>query len=86
MPLAHADAPVSEQWNGRPVMRNLTQSWMIGDTLRDILAGQNAGCRGCILVRTGQSFDESEWHRALPFVVADDLLAAALHIIHEPRT
>jgi D-glycero-D-manno-heptose 1,7-bisphosphate phosphatase len=28
-------------------------SWMIGDSLSDILAGRNAGCKGSILVRTG---------------------------------
>jgi len=56
---------------------DLTQSWMIGDTLRDILAGQNAGCRECILVRTGQPIDENQFHHAKPFLVAEDLNAAA---------
>jgi len=65
---------------------DLAQSWMIGDTLRDILAGQNAGCRGCILVRTGQAVDEREFHRAMPFVMLDDLQAAAHFILKEPRT
>lgn len=32
---------------------DLAQSWMIGDTLSDLLAGRNAGCKGTILVRTG---------------------------------
>jgi D-glycero-D-manno-heptose 1,7-bisphosphate phosphatase len=59
----------------------LKKSWMIGDSLRDILAGQNAGCRGCILVRTGHAFDESDFAHAKPFVIADDLLAAAKHIL-----
>lgn len=31
---------------------DLAASWMIGDTLSDMLAGQNAGCRS-LLVRTG---------------------------------
>jgi D-glycero-D-manno-heptose 1,7-bisphosphate phosphatase len=59
----------------------LAQSWMIGDTLRDVLAGQNAGCRGCILVRTGHPIDETKFALAQPFHVADDLLAAARHIL-----
>jgi D-glycero-D-manno-heptose 1,7-bisphosphate phosphatase len=60
---------------------DLKKSWMIGDSLRDILAGQNAGCRGCILVRTGHAMDESHVALAKPFVVVDDLLAAANHIL-----
>jgi D-glycero-D-manno-heptose 1,7-bisphosphate phosphatase len=60
---------------------DLGASWMIGDTLRDMLAGQNAGCRGCIMVRTGQPRDETELGRAKPFVIVDDLLAAARHIL-----
>ena len=32
---------------------DLGQSWMIGDSLSDLLAGKNAGCRGSILVLTG---------------------------------
>jgi D-glycero-D-manno-heptose 1,7-bisphosphate phosphatase len=59
----------------------LAQSWMIGDTMRDILAGQNAGCRECVLVRTGQGVEEAEYGRARPFVVADDLSAAADYIL-----
>jgi histidinol-phosphate phosphatase family protein len=60
---------------------DLARSWMIGDTLRDILAGQRAGCRGCVLVRTGQAIDESEFHHAQPFIVLDDLQAAATFIL-----
>ncbi|MSU77147.1 MAG: HAD family hydrolase [Gemmataceae bacterium] len=55
---------------------DLTRSWMIGDTLRDILAGQGAGCRECILVRTGHAIEEEEFHRASPFILLDDLSAA----------
>jgi D-glycero-D-manno-heptose 1,7-bisphosphate phosphatase len=64
----------------RELHLDLGQSWMIGDSLRDILAGQNAGCRNCILVRTGQPIDETRFCLAKPFHVADDLSAAALHI------
>jgi D-glycero-D-manno-heptose 1,7-bisphosphate phosphatase len=60
----------------------LTESWMIGDALRDILAGQNAGCKGCVMVRTGHPVLEAEFSLAKPFVVVDDLLAAARHILN----
>jgi D-glycero-D-manno-heptose 1,7-bisphosphate phosphatase len=60
---------------------DLARSWMIGDTLRDIVAGQSAGCQGCILVRTGQPVDEAQFHHAKPFVVVEDLLAAARHVL-----
>lgn len=36
----------------RDLTLDLAQSWMIGDTVSDMLAGRNAGCR-TILVRTG---------------------------------
>jgi D-glycero-D-manno-heptose 1,7-bisphosphate phosphatase len=62
---------------------DLADSWMIGDTLRDVLAGQNAGCRGCVLVRTGQPFDEARITLARPFMIADDLSAAAMHILSD---
>jgi D-glycero-D-manno-heptose 1,7-bisphosphate phosphatase len=32
---------------------DLSRSWMVGDTISDLLAGRNAGCRATILVRTG---------------------------------
>ena len=57
------------------------KSWMIGDSFRDMLAGQNAGCRGCVMVRTGEVIDESLFERAQPFVVVDDLRAAARYIL-----
>lgn len=55
---------------------DLTASWMIGDSPRDVLAGHAAGCRGCILVRTGQPFDDAVLPPTLPLHMADDLLAA----------
>lgn len=32
---------------------DLASSWMVGDSVSDVLAGQRAGCGGSILVRTG---------------------------------
>lgn len=31
----------------------LASSWMVGDSISDVIAGRRAGCRGAILVRTG---------------------------------
>ena len=54
-------------------------SWMIGDAQRDIQAGLAAGCRGCVLVRSGMPVEEIE--RAENVWMADDLLAAAQLIL-----
>lgn len=35
---------------------DLSHCWMVGDQSRDTLAGKRAGCRGNLLVRTGQGF------------------------------
>ena len=56
---------------------DLANSWMIGDSVRDMLAGQRAGCKGCILVRTGHPIEDV----AAACHVADDLTAAVRHII-----
>lgn len=52
---------------------DLGASWVVGDSLRDVIAGQRAGCENGILVRTGKPLPEdiAPWH------VADDLAAAA---------
>ncbi|KAA2242894.1 HAD family hydrolase [Chitinophaga agrisoli] len=59
---------------------NLEQSWMIGDILHDVEAGNRAGCR-TVLLDNGH---ETEWlinpYRK-PSFVADDLLAAAALIL-----
>jgi D-glycero-D-manno-heptose 1,7-bisphosphate phosphatase len=59
---------------------DLGASWMIGDTVRDLLAGHNAGCRGSILVCTGQGLADGE-AAACAFATCDDLLAAAEWIL-----
>jgi D-glycero-D-manno-heptose 1,7-bisphosphate phosphatase len=52
---------------------DLAQSWMVGDSARDLLAGQSAGCRGCILVQTGHDIAD-----ALPLLRAGDHVVADL--------
>lgn len=56
---------------------DLRRSWAIGDMLRDLQAGRNAGCPGRILVRTGKGKTQETRSADLDFEVADDLLAAA---------
>ena len=51
---------------------DLGNSWMIGDSLSDILAGRNAGCAGSILVRTGYGCEVDPEEEAVT-LVADDL-------------
>ena len=60
---------------------DLDRSWMVGDTVSDMLAGRNAGCR-TILVETG--YGRSYAHRADPIDhKAADLSAAAEIILNE---
>ncbi len=56
---------------------DLARSWMIGDSERDIRAGQNAGCKGCVLVRTGHPIIGTMDN--VP--VVDDLDSAVRHIL-----
>lgn len=59
---------------------SLAQSWMIGDILNDVEAGNNAGCKS-ILVDNG---NETEWEmneRRKPFGVVTNILDAAKLII-----
>jgi D-glycero-D-manno-heptose 1,7-bisphosphate phosphatase len=54
---------------------DLGRSWMIGDTLSDLLAGRNAGCLGTVLVRTGYGQKLGD-HRGAADHVSEDLWAA----------
>lgn len=54
---------------------DLARSWMVGDMLSDMLAGRNAGCRGSILVRTGEPHEIVAAASHADHVV-DDLAAA----------
>lgn len=59
---------------------DLSKSWMIGDILHDVEAGNRAGCKS-ILINNG---NETEWksgpHRQ-PAYIADDLFQAAEFIL-----
>lgn len=58
----------------------IAKSWMIGDMISDILAGQNAGCLGTIFLACGQGRPHE---LVIPegALVCDDLAAAAHHIL-----
>jgi len=61
---------------------DLTSSWMLGDILNDVEAGNRAGCR-TVLVDCG---NESEWklgNYRLPTRVAPDIYSAAVMIASE---
>ncbi|HUP57156.1 MAG TPA: HAD family hydrolase [Bdellovibrionota bacterium] len=61
---------------------DLSRSFMIGDKFSDLVVGKNAGCRGSILVRTGDGrVTESKLKPGEAAYVADSLLDAAKWIL-----
>jgi D-glycero-D-manno-heptose 1,7-bisphosphate phosphatase len=61
---------------------DLSRSFMIGDKFSDLVVGRNAGCRGSILVRTGDGrVTESKLKPGEAAYVADTLLDAAKWIL-----
>lgn len=60
---------------------DLAASWMVGDSISDILAGRLAGCRGGILVRTGHDVLSSLALLRDREIVVDDLLTASRWIL-----
>lgn len=65
---------------------DLSKSWMIGDTISDMCAGRNAGCRSTVLVRTGYGADVSLPDAAVDHVVPDLWSAVDLIAGRETRT
>jgi histidinol-phosphate phosphatase family protein len=65
----------------RDLNLDLGHSWIIGDQVSDMLAGRNAGCRGGILVRTGQDVAPALAYLEADTLVANDLLTAATMIL-----
>jgi D-glycero-D-manno-heptose 1,7-bisphosphate phosphatase len=58
------------------------RSFMVGDKLADLEAGERAGCRS-ILVRTGYGGEEERRMQSGRAPVCDDLAAAVAMILHE---
>ena len=69
---------------GREMGLNLASSWVIGDSISDILAGRNAGCRAGILLRTGHDIADALPHLSDRDLVVDDLPAATRWILENP--
>lgn len=64
---------------------DLAASWMVGDSLSDVLAGKNAGCRGNIAVRSGLGHRVDPEHPGVD-VMLDDLPDAVRHILANTTT
>ncbi|PIS29106.1 MAG: Clp protease [Candidatus Marinimicrobia bacterium CG08_land_8_20_14_0_20_45_22] len=64
---------------------DLSQSWFIGDSKKDVEAGVNAGCR-TILVKTGvrETADAENWDPS-PEYITENLLTAAQLIKREKK-
>ena len=70
----------------RDLNLDLANSWIVGDQLSDMLAGRNAGCRGGILVRTGQGVAAAPALLGNDWPVVDDVWAAADRILNRSAT
>jgi phosphoglycolate phosphatase-like HAD superfamily hydrolase len=72
----------------RDLDADLSRSFMIGDSFRDVGAGRAAGVQGCVLLRTGYGRGELLWKSARatawPDFVADDLAHALEWIRRQP--
>jgi len=68
---------------------DLPSSWMIGDSVIDVEAGRNAGCKTARLLSAGEAFDEGEGGRGVSRsadIVAQSLLDAARQILRLEET
>jgi D-glycero-D-manno-heptose 1,7-bisphosphate phosphatase len=68
----------------RELSLDLQSSWMIGDAWSDLLAGQAAGLRGTVMVRTGRGsaqLMETQPEDLKSFLVSDDLFDAFQTIV-----
>jgi D-glycero-D-manno-heptose 1,7-bisphosphate phosphatase len=64
----------------------LNRSWMIGDAWSDIQAGQAAGVRGKIIVKTGRGLDQLSLPKpggVADFLICDNLLQAIDIILND---
>ncbi len=67
---------------------DLTHSWMVGDALTDIQAGQAAGVGHTVLVRTGRGRAQLPLVQAAvspPTLIVDNLLAVLSHVSPQAR-
>ena len=59
---------------------DLSESWMVGDMISDVLAGLNAQCRGSVLVKSGDPFNGAAGDVPAGTLIHDDLRSAATRI------
>jgi histidinol-phosphate phosphatase family protein len=69
----------------RDLELDLSASWMVGDIMDDVAAGQRAGCRTILLTDKVEKGTAAGFPAALPTAIASDLLEAAKLILHEAR-
>mgnify|MGYP001577142136 CR=1 FL=1 len=63
---------------------DISASYLIGDKLSDLMAGRNAGCKGVVLVRTGEGLaTESHLLSGEADFIGDSLLASIRWILSQ---
>jgi len=62
---------------------DLSRSYMIGDMIKDIQAGHNAGVEKAILVKTG--YGQNVVHTDMPVYIAQDILDAVEWILNDRK-
>lgn len=62
----------AQDWN-----LDTSRSFIVGDTLRDIAAGKNAGCRAALVLSGATTLDMVNVFDPMPDYIADDLADAA---------
>ncbi len=65
---------------------DLSRSWMLGDMVSDVLAGQNAGCRGSLLIGSPEQLTDTEHHAIKPLDAFPNLARASQHILRLKRS
>jgi D-glycero-D-manno-heptose 1,7-bisphosphate phosphatase len=69
----------------RELELDLAASWVVGDSVSDVLAGRHAGCLGQILVRTGHDLTEALEFLGNDVIVVNDLIEASDLILDSKR-
>ena len=69
----------------RELALDLPNSWMVGDSISDVVAGRLAGCRGAILLRTPIEAADDAAGRDENLVTCENLAEAAHLILRNQR-